>query len=226
MSLNALGVISRTFRIFGQIAAGDTPNANDAADALIAFNAMKRAWFGALIGPRLTSIGLAGASAQAENGGEYTLPQSAFTLYAPRNPRPGNRFGVLDVYGDFAACPCTINPSGRSFSTVANGGNLVFGANGQSGRFWYRGDTGAWVQEGDTPTLTSAIEFPDPIIAYFPYMLAVVMAAEFSGDLSPEVEAANLEGRAVLARTYGRRGRAQPEGPIGLGAPAGLQQVG
>jgi hypothetical protein len=102
----------------------------------------------------------------------------------------------------------------------------VFSTPGQGGRFWFRGDTGNWVGEGDTLTLTSAIEFPDPIIAYMPYMLAVAMAAEFSADLTTEIEAGNLEGRAVLARTYGRRGRAQPEGPIGLGAPAGLQQQG
>lgn len=57
-------------------------------------------------------------------------------------------------------------------------------------------------------------------------MLAVVLAAEFSAELTPEIEAANLEGRAVLIRMYGRRGRAQPEGPIGLGAPGGLQQQG
>ena len=102
----------------------------------------------------------------------------------------------------------------------------MFSTAGRAGRFWYQGDTGNWVAEGDTPTLTSVIEFPDHIIAYTPYMLAVAMAAEFSADLTPEIEAANLEGRAVLARTYSRRGRAQPEGPIGLGAPAGPQQQG
>jgi hypothetical protein len=224
MSLNALGVISRAMRLYGQLAAGDTPGANDAADALIAFNAMKRAWFGTLIGPRLTSIGLTGTSGQAENGGEYAMPYNTFNLMAPRNPRPGDRFGVVDVYGAFGTYSCAINPNGRSIANIPTGGTIVLATNGQSCRFWYRGDTGNWVTEGDTPSLASALEFPDHIIAYFPYMLAVVMAAEFSGDLSAEVEAANLEGRAVLARTYGRRGRANPEGALGLGAPAGLQQ--
>jgi hypothetical protein len=225
MSLNALGVISRAFRLLGTLAGGDTPGANDAVDALAGFNAMKRAWFGTLIGPRLTSIGLSGASGQAENGGEYAIPPNTFLLSAPGNPRPGDRFGVVDVNFSFSgATPCSILRNGRLLNGAA--GNIVFSTAGQAGRFWYRGDTGNWVAEGDTLTLTSVIEFPDHIIAYMPYMLAVAMAAEFSADLTAEIEAANLEGRAVLARTYGRRGRAQPEGPIGLGSPAGLQQQG
>lgn len=225
MSLNALGVISRAFRLLGTLAGGDTPAASDAIDALAAFNAMKRAWFGTLIGPRLTSVGLSGASGQAENGGEYAIPPNTFILSAPSNPRPGNRFGVVDVNFSFSgATPCSILRNGRLLIGLA--ANIVLSTPGQSGRWWYRGDTGNWIQEADTPALTSAIEFPDPLIAYMPYMLAVAMAAEFSADVTAEIEAANLEGRAVLARTYGRRGRAQPEGPIGLGAPAGLQQQG
>ena len=112
MSLNALGVISRAMRIFGQLAAGDTPGANDAADALIAFNAMKRAWFGTLIGPRLRSIGLAGTSGQAENGGEYTVPSGAnFVLYAPTNPRPGDRFGWSTSSATSALTPVPSTPA-------------------------------------------------------------------------------------------------------------------
>lgn len=225
MSLNALGVISRAFRLLGTLAGGDTPGASDAADALAAFNAMKRAWFGTLIGPRLSSIGLAGASGQAENGGEYAIPPNTFTLIAPGNPRSGDRFGAVDVNFSFSGpTPCTIVRNGRLLNGAAS--NLVLSTAGQAVRFWHRGDTGNWIEEADTPALTSALEFPDPLIAYMPYMLAVAMAAEFSADLTAEIEAANLEGRAVLARTYGRRGRAQPEGPIGLGAPAGLQPQG
>src|SRR5271165_4409065 len=109
MSLNALGVISRALRLLGSLAGGDTPGANDAADALTAFNAMKRAWFGTLIGPRLSAIGLSGTSGQAENGGEYAIPPNTFSLTAPGNPRPGDRFGVVDVNLSFSgATPCSI----------------------------------------------------------------------------------------------------------------------
>ena len=223
MSLNVLGVISRAFRLLGTLAGGDTPLANDAADGLTAFNAMKRAWFGALIGPRLSPLPLAGVNGQAENGGEYQIPGgAAFTLTAPANPRSGARFGAVDAALGWGAWPLTVNPNGRLMNgSVAN---TLIATAGADARWWFRGDAGGWVAEADSPALTSVIEFPDGIIAYMPYMLAVVLAAEFAADLTAEIEAANLEGRAVLARTYGRRGRAQPEGPIGLGAPAGPQQ--
>ena len=43
MSLNPLQVIERAMRLNGALGAGDTPDADDAADYLLAMNAMKRA---------------------------------------------------------------------------------------------------------------------------------------------------------------------------------------
>src|SRR5437868_1251208 len=99
MSLTVLGVISRAFRLYGTLEGqGATADADDAAVGLIAFNAMKRAWMGTLIGPRLSPISLTGVAGQAENGGEYMIPTgAAFTLTAPANPKPGARFGVVDA---------------------------------------------------------------------------------------------------------------------------------
>jgi hypothetical protein len=47
-------------------------------------------------------------------------------------------------------------------------------------------------------------------------MLAVAIASEFGADIDPDVAFAAGEGRQVLARTYGRRGRQSYERPIGL----------
>lgn len=222
MSLTVLGVIQRSFRLFGTVAAGATAESDDAAMALIAFNAMKRAWMGTLIGPRLSPIALTGTTGQAENGGEYQIPTgAAFTLTAPANPKPGARFGAVDANLTFNTYNLTIARNGRLLNGAA--ANYVVSTAGTDTRWWFRGDTGNWVLEADSASLSSAIEFPDSIIAYMPYMLCVVMAAEFSADLTPEVQAGAAEGRAVLARMYGRRGRAQPEGPLGLYQPAPQQ---
>ena len=220
MSLTVLGVICRAFRLYGTLAAEATPDADDAAAALIAFNSMKRAWMGTLIGPRLSPLALTGAAGQAENGGDYMIPTGApFTLTAPANPRNGARFGAVDANLSFDSYPLTVARNGRLINGAAS--NAVVSTAGAATRWWYRGDTANWVAEADSPSLSSVIEFPDPVIAYMPYMLAVMAAAEFSAALTPEVRAGNLEGRAVLARIYGRRGRGRPEGPIGLyAAPA------
>ena len=219
MSLTVLGVISRAFRLLGIVAAGATPDADDAAAGLVAFNAMKRAWMGALIGPRLSPITVSGVSAQAETGGDYQIPGgAAFTLTAPADPRAGARFGVVDVDLAFDSHPLTVARNGRRLNGAA--ADAVIATSGATMRWWFRGDTGDWVAEADSPSLSSAIEFPDAAIAYFPYLLAVVLAAEFSAELTPEVEAGALEGRAVLARLYGRRGPAAIDRPLGLYPPS------
>jgi hypothetical protein len=218
MSLNVLEVIERAGRIHGLWAAGVAPGPNDGADALVAFNALKRSWFGTLIGPRLSPLPLSGVSGQAENGGEYQIPGgAAFTLTAPLNPRGGARFGVVDVGLSWGATPLTIAGNGRQIGGVV--GSTTISTAGQNTRWWFRGDTGSWIVEADFAGLNAAIEFPDPIIAYMPYMLAVAIADEFGADVSPSTAMAAAQGSQAIARAYGRRGRANPEGPIGLPAP-------
>ena len=218
MSLNVLQVLQRAHQMMGQVNGNISPGADDQVVLLQGYNAMKRAWFGTLIGPRLSAIGLNGANGQAENGGEYMIPGgAAFSLNAPVNPRAGDRFGVIDASLNWATNNLTIAPNGRLINGSAS--SLVINTSGANARWWFRADTGNWVLEADATSLTSVPEFPDEIIAYLPYMLALAVAASFSGDLTPEVRAAGLEGRAVLARKYGRRGRANPDGPIGLAAP-------
>jgi hypothetical protein len=220
MSLSVRDVIRRSGRLHGCWASGDDPTADEASDALISINTMKRALFGTVIGPRLGPQDCSGlTSIQAENGGEYQIPAVAFTVTAPFKPRSGARFGVVDANLNFAVNPCTIARNGRLMVGLA--ANLVLSTAGGNVRLWFRGDTGSWILEADFPTLDSAIEFPDPLIAYMPYMLAVVIAAEYGADLRQDVVSLASEGRMAFARSYARRGRNQMDAPIGvdLGGP-------
>ena len=215
MSLTVRDVIKRSGRLHGCWAAGDEPTADEAADALVAINSMKRALFGTVIGPRLSPLALTGTSGQAENGGEYAIPAGLFTLTAPLNPRAGARFGVVDANLAWTANPLTIARNGRLINGAA--ASYVIATAGQNTRLWFRGDTGNWIIEGDFANLDAAIEFPDPLIAYLPNMLAVVIAAEYGADLRADVIAAAAEGRQAFARSYARRGRNQLDAPIGVG---------
>jgi hypothetical protein len=219
MSLNVRQVIQRSGRLHGCWASGDDPTADEAADALVAINSMKRAMFGTLIGPRLGPLSLSGTAGQAESGGEYQLPAGgAFTLTAPLNPRSGARFGVVDANLAWGAAPLTIARNGQLINGVA--ANYVISTAGQNTRFWFRGDTGDWIIEADFASLDSAIEFPDPLIDYMPNMLAVVIAAEYGAEVRPDVAQGAMEGRQAFARSYYRRGRNQIDPPIGLAMPA------
>ncbi|MBA3811687.1 MAG: hypothetical protein H0X27_08625 [Caulobacteraceae bacterium] len=226
MSLTVRDVIKRALRMTGALAAGDDPNADDAADALIAFNSMKRAMFGTFIGPRMSPIGATLTFAQAENGGEYQIAAGAgFVLVAPLNPRSGSRFGIVDAGLGFGHNVCIINRNGRLLEGLA--ANLPLTTAGDNRRWWFRGDTGNWVREADYLTPDDAIEFPDNLIAYLPYMLSVALAAEFDAELRPDIVAGAEEGREAFARLYARRGRNGLDMPIGVGgAQAQQQQVG
>ena len=218
MSLTVRDVIKRAGRMHGCWASGDEPDADEAQDALISYNSMKRALFGTLIGPRLSPRPAPGAACQAETGAEYQVPPVAYTITAPSNPKSGARFGVVDAGLNFGAQPCTVLGAGQLING-APGAQALTG-NGQNTRFWFRGDAGDWVVEGDAEGLDTPIEFPDGLIAYLPNMLAVVIAAEYGADLRQDVIAGAQEGRAAFAQTYGRRGRSPVDAPLGVALQA------
>jgi hypothetical protein len=212
MSLDVRDVITRAMRLNGSVASGETPTADEMADGLEAFNTLKRSWFGTLIGGRLTQQQV---YASIENGGEYViLPLTAETLITPVNPRSGARFGVVDGTLSFGTYHCTIVPQDSLLEGAS--APLVLLTDGDNRRWWYRGDTANWVREADWTDPSDAIEFPDALIAYFPYMLAVVIAPEFNTEVRADVIAGAVEGRQALARAYAPRGRNPVETPLGL----------
>jgi hypothetical protein len=212
--LDVRDVITRAMRLNGSVASGDAPTAEEMADCLEAFNTLKRSWFGTIIGARLTEQSVITSPIQAENGGEYPIPANlTATLTAPANPRSGARFGVVDATLSFAAFHCAVNPNGAS-SLEGASAPLVLSTNGDNRRWWYRGDTANWVREADWTDPTNVIEFPDALIAYFPYLLAVVIAPEFNTELRQDVLAGATQGMAAMARAYAPLGRNEIEGPL------------
>jgi hypothetical protein len=218
MSLDVRDVITRAMRLNGSVGSGDTPTSEEMADCLEAFNTLKRSWFGTLIGGRLTQQQ---AYASVENGGEYVIPAlTAATLNTPAGPRAGARFGVVDATLSFATYHCTIIPQNSLIEGAAT--PLVLSTAGDNRRWWYRGDTANWVREADWTDPSNAIEFPDALIAYMPYLLAVVIAPEFNTEIRQDVLAGATQGMAAMARAYAPRGRNEIEGPLGVqwAAPA------
>lgn len=128
MSQNLLAIVSRALRLIGQLEGAATPPGDQSADLLAAANAMKRGWFGTLIGPRLSPFAISGATGQAESGGEYLIGgTAAMTLGAPANPRPGARFGVVDGGVGFAAHNLTVSGAG---ALIGGAATAVLNTNG------------------------------------------------------------------------------------------------
>ena len=120
---------------------------------------------------------------------------------------------MVDANLTFASAPITVARNGRLIEGAS--ANLTLSVNGDNRRWWFRGDTGNWVREADYVTADDLIEFPEGLIAYMPYMLAVAQAGEFNADLPQAVPVLAEEGRMAFARAYGRRGRSQLDPPFG-----------
>lgn len=207
-------VVSRMGRLLGLWASGDSPSASQGAEALIAMNGLKRAMFGTFIGPRLSAQAMTGTTGQGENGGLYSIPANAFTFTLPTGPKSGARVGVVDANLNFGAGNCTVARNGRLLEGAAS--NLILNVAGTARQWWFRADTGNWVREADWVSLNDAIEFPDALIVYLPYMLAVAIGSEYGPPPSSDVIAGAVEGREAFARTYARRGRNQIDPPVGV----------
>jgi len=220
MPMTISDAICRALRLLGSLGGGDEPEADVMTDAMLAANNLKASWFGTLIGGRLSqqSVATGSPDVQAESGGEYAIPPGlAHTVAAPANPKAGMRFGVIDAGLGFATNACAVTGNGR----LINGGtaNVSLNANGQGARFWYRPDIGNWVEEADWTDPTNVIEFPEEVTAYIPYMLAMILAAEFNTEIRQDVIAGDQLGRTVMARTYGARGRNTLDQPLGSSWP-------
>ena len=108
MSLSVRDVIKRAGRMHGCWASGDEPDADEAMDALVSYNSMKRALFGTVIGPRLSPRPGARRGVPGRDRRRVSDPAGQPT----RSPRPsirksGARFGVVDAGLNFSAQPCT-----------------------------------------------------------------------------------------------------------------------
>jgi hypothetical protein len=220
MTMTVRDAITRGMRLLGAVDDGDVPSPTEMADAMLAFNNLKATWFGTLIGARMSqqSVATGSPTVQAENGGEYAVPPGiAYTVKAPANPRAGNRFGVIDAGLGFGTNACTVQGNGRLINGAT--ASVSLNTNGAGMRFWYRPDTGNWVEEADWTDPSNVIEFPEEVTAFFPYLFAMAFAAEFNTEIRQDVIAGDQLGRTVMARMYGVRGRNTLEQPLGSSWP-------
>jgi hypothetical protein len=199
--MTPLDVLKRAMRLLGQLESGGTPTTDEQTDGLAALNGIFSAMWGNWIGPRLVPATYS-AAATLYNGRRAECALTAATaLTLPANPSDGARVGVTDVGNNFATFNLSVNRNGR----LLEGGSstLVLNTNGTSRSWFFRQDTGDWVREkalliGDT------IFFPDEICEHLPFLLAVRIVPEFSGDALPDavVSGAALAEAAIKAR-YG-----------------------
>lgn len=215
MALSCRDIIKSALRKLGDLPDDEDPPASEFDSAVVSFNSMLKAMHGVMIGPRLSPQQMSG-SMQAENGGFYQASLSGVaTLLSPKKPKSGQRFGVIDVGGNFST----------NILSVSHGAQLLEGAavdqtlntDGVLRVWFFDADTGNWIREQDVANVNQPPPYPDRLNSYLPYMFAAFLAAEYGNDIRPDVVTLAVEGRGAFARNYARRGRNQVDAPFGIG---------
>jgi hypothetical protein len=212
MTQTVTQVITRSLRMIGVLADGETPSSGEADDALSTFNLTQRGLFGDVIGVKLESE--TGATGNVRHGAMYQCGASAVTLTAPANPKDGWRFGISDAKGTINTNNVTVAPNGRKFKGVAASSTVLNTAN-LAETYFFRQDTGDWVLEADL-TLTDNVYFPDHLIIGLSAMVAVNLAPDYNREVAASIVNLAGQGRLMFLQQYGRRGAAR------LGSPAAV----
>lgn len=94
---------------------------------------------------------------------------NAATYKLDPQPQDGQRVSIVDVAGNFATHPLTVNPNGRKFGGA--GGNTVLSTNNLAQQWVYRSDVADWVSI-DPLDPTDEFPFPADFDDYFSILLA------------------------------------------------------
>lgn len=127
--------------------------------------------------------------------------QAPQTIFFPPDPDDGTRMAVVDVLGQLATYPVTLNGNGRR---IENAATVVLATNGLNRTWMYRADLGDWVRvveleaESDMPY---PVEFDDAFIL----RLAMRLNPRMGKQMDEASVAAMNEAMSMLRARYRQR---------------------
>lgn len=211
-----LDIVRDGYRESNLIAISETPSGSQGEEGLVLFNRILASVFGAEVGENLLSINLGPESVTETFGPEKTIPSnsrlfcnltSAETVFLPKEPEDGARFSFIDIAGNFATYPLTIDGNGRRIEGLLS---KTYNTNSAKYSLLYRADEGNWALVSPlelTDLFPLATEFED----FFVTGLAIRLNPKYIQNTASEtVEAYRKVARALKAR-YRQKTQARSE---------------
>jgi hypothetical protein len=127
--------------------------------------------------------------------------------------------GVIDVAGNFATYPLTIEGNGRLIDGATS---VTLNTNGFVGKYFYKADIGEWVTVPVETQLTDVWPFPVEFDDMFVIMLALRLNPRHGTTMSPESQFAFKRSKSQFQARYTQR-IAQPS-ELGLIRLTGAQR--
>lgn len=202
----ASSIVTDAYRESNLIPMGASPNTNQQTEALGRLNTIILSTVGYEAGDGLDDLNVGGSYDQSSLMSVF-IPDNArlvLNLSSPRtfklDPEPfeGQRLSIVDVGGNLATYPVTLDGNGRK---IENAATLVLNTNSDVRQWMYRADTGCWAKI--TALLyADAMPFPAEFDDYFITMLAMRLSPRYGQALTGESLMALKRARSLLRGRY------------------------
>ncbi len=199
-------IITKAMRETNLIVVGTSPTTAEMAEGVDLMNNIILSTVGNEAGDPLDDVNVGGTYDQSslynttvpKNARLVVTNTAARTLYLDRYPYEGQRVSVVDVGGNLATYPLTLNASGRLIEGAAS---LALSTNSLTRQWMYRSDTGSWARVSDL-TSTDELPFPQEFDDYFITVLAMRINPRHSVEVSPQTLEALKRSRRQLRARY------------------------
>jgi hypothetical protein len=223
----ASAIITDAFRESNLIPVGQSPTANQQAEALTRLNVLLASTVGNEAGDGLNDLRVGGAYDESSLCSQW-VPDNArlilnLTIATTFNldpyPYDGQRLAFVDVAGNLGTYNLTLSGNGRRIEGLTS---VVLNTNSDARQYIFRADTGNWVKL-TTLVLADALPFPTEFDDYFVTMLAMRINPRYSQAMTTESGEALKRARSQLRARYNGPRQVEPDVDLrgGLADPKG-----
>lgn len=202
----ASSIITDAYRESNLIPMGTAPTPNQQTEALGRLNVLIYSTVGNEVSDALDDLVIGGANDQSPYLNDY-IPDNirlilnlnaSKTLKLDPYPFAGQRVSFIDVAGNLATYPLTLDGNGRN---IEGSPTLLLNTNGDSREYIYRADTGNWTKI-NTLALTDALPFPMRFDDFFVTTLAMRLNPRYGQSIAPETADALKRARNQIRAYY------------------------
>lgn len=196
-------IVTDAYRQSNLLAIGASPTSPQQTEALRYLNRVVKSVFGHEIGESLTAFPIGRVNISRPAGFPWYDPIPDNNWFIPKNcrlvfnldesidlylhpaPNDGTRFAVTDIAGSFAANPVTIYGNGNLIGGAAT---ATLNTNGLDAEWFYRADTGNWVQYAPL-LIDDSFPFPEEFDDFFITMLAIRLNPAYGASIDGQSQA-------------------------------------
>lgn len=202
-------IIRRAHRESNLIPLGASPNTAQTAEALELFNTLILSTVGNEVGDELSDLNYGGTYDQSECIDQW-LPDNcrlvfnldaSVTLFADPHPYDGQRLAFVDILGNLATFPVTIDGNGRNIEGLYT---ALLDTDADYRQWMYRADIGEWVKIASLAD-SDDVPFPEEFDDYFATMLALRVNPRYGQAISGSSIEAAKRMRSQIRSRYRRK---------------------